>query len=447
MFRTAVRPLRILFLILVLFKPIGSYARNEPGLRPQQESDYGAKFFDQLRSLFGRFRDADLQRAFQTAAPIPCSELVEDRGEWREVAFFNDNRKLGDWYHSSLEEVRTDLAVYIFGGPCRGERGPVQLTTKFPVTESIDAYNEGKINFKQIAVNVNAPVSAIFDSRTQAYTFELPYMFLVSRLDGEGIYSLNPRSLADRDKFDDDVTDHWDCKAVRGADVTYQFLICRTTLSGRDAAASRNRNAAFGSSAYFILSDGKEAFSTVKLAFGDPPETQPELNTKAETHPSDRRPPETVPEAAPPTGAVWQLPDFRLAVVDVGEGEFRIRFNPETWKGKIGSSQVLSGQKMSSLQSAQPQEGADYCVWFPGFSSLTDQLLTEAPDEHISYSVKALNKDRTASASIVFDMKTHPGVHLGTLQCFFPRKESPASIGFDRWSSIVGDHLTLEVNR
>src|SRR2546430_12393893 len=37
-----------------------------------------------------------------------------------------------------------------------------------------------------------------------------------------------------------------------------QFLICRTTLSGRDDAASRNRNTAFGSSAYFILSDGKE---------------------------------------------------------------------------------------------------------------------------------------------------------------------------------------------
>jgi hypothetical protein len=446
MFRTAVRTLRVLFLILVLFKPIGSYARNEPGLRPQQESDYGAKFFDQLRSLFGRFRDADLQRAFQTAAPIPCSELVEDRGEWREVAFFNDNRKLGDWYHSSLEEVRTDLAVYIFSGPCRGEHGPVQLTTKFPVTESIDAYNEGKINFKQIAVNVNAPVSAIFDSRTQAYTFELPYMFLVSRQDGDGIYSLNPRSLTDRNKFDPDVTDHWDCKAVRGADVTYQFLICRTTLSGRDDAASRNRNTAFGSSAYFILSDGKEAFSSVKLSFGDT-ETPPAPNsTPPQPEASDRRPPQTIPETPPP-GAVWQLPDFRLAVVDVGEGEFRIIFNPETWKGKIRSSQVLSGQGMSSLESARPQEGADYCVWFPGFSNLMDRLLTEAPDEYVSYSVKAVNKDRTTSASIVFDMKTHNGVHLGTLQCFFPRRDSPASIGFDRWSSIVGDHLTLEVNR
>ena len=102
---------------------------------------------------------------------------------------------------------------------------------------------------------------------------------------------------------------------------------------------------------------------------------------------------------------------------------------------------------MSSLESARPQEGADYCVWFPGFSNLMDRLLTEAPDEYVSYSVKAVNKDRTTSASIVFDMKTHNGVHLGTLQCFFPRRDSPASIGFDRWSSIVGDHLTLEVNR
>src|SRR5947207_3269220 len=182
----------VLFSFLLLLGPAGIHAQNGRDVQPRQDSEYGARFFEQLRRLFGRFREAELQRAFQTAEPIPCSELVVDRGEWREVAFFNDNRKLGDWYRSNLEEVKLDPAVYIFNGPCRGERGPIQLTTKFPVTESIDAYNDGKIGFKQIAVNTNAPVSAIYQPRTQAYTFDLPYLFLMSRQGAETIYSLYP---------------------------------------------------------------------------------------------------------------------------------------------------------------------------------------------------------------------------------------------------------------
>src|SRR6185295_11306221 len=72
-------------------------AQRERQLEPPPPVEYGTKFFDQLRSLFGRFRDADLQRAFESASPIPCSELISDNGEWREVAFFNEDRRLGDW--------------------------------------------------------------------------------------------------------------------------------------------------------------------------------------------------------------------------------------------------------------------------------------------------------------------------------------------------------------
>jgi hypothetical protein len=32
-----------------------------------------------LRTIFGRFRDADLKRAFETARPIQCSDLVMAR--------------------------------------------------------------------------------------------------------------------------------------------------------------------------------------------------------------------------------------------------------------------------------------------------------------------------------------------------------------------------------
>jgi hypothetical protein len=44
-------------------------------------------------------------------------------------------------------------------------------------------------------------------------------------------------------------------------------------------------------------------------------------------------------------------------------------------------------------------------------------------------------------------MKTRAGIGLGTLQCFFPRAESAANIDFDRWVSVVGGHLTLEIRR
>ena len=146
--------------------------RNASGrYQPPEESAYGSKFFDQLRSIFGIFRDADLQRAFQMAEPIQCSELVVSKGEWRTVAFFNEDRSLGEWCRNSLEEVKADLSVYIFKGSCRGDQGTIQVTTEFPVGASIDAYNEGKIGLDQVDVNVNAPVSAVFDPENSGIQF------------------------------------------------------------------------------------------------------------------------------------------------------------------------------------------------------------------------------------------------------------------------------------
>src|SRR6478672_5610744 len=63
-------------------------------LQPSDNGQYGRRFFVQLRGIFGRFRDADLQRVFETAQPIQCSELINDKGEWRTVAFFNEKREL-----------------------------------------------------------------------------------------------------------------------------------------------------------------------------------------------------------------------------------------------------------------------------------------------------------------------------------------------------------------
>src|SRR5262249_53307987 len=150
---------------------------------------------------------------------------------------------------------------------CRGEHGPVQLTTKFPVTETLNAFNERRITFDQIEVNVNAPVRVSFDAQTNAYSFDLPYLFLISHDDTGNLYSLTPARLTEREQYATDVLDHWDCKSITAENVTYQFLICRTTT--RPRGQSRNLAPAFGASAYFILSDGQEAISNVKLSFSD----------------------------------------------------------------------------------------------------------------------------------------------------------------------------------
>ena len=443
--RIAVRALRVLLLICVLLVPAIIHAQRERQIQPPEESAYGSKFFDQLRSIFGIFRDADLQRAFRMAQPIQCSELVVSKGEWRTVAFYNEDRSLGEWCRNNLEEVKADLAVYIFKGACSGDQGPIQVTTKFPVGAGIDAYNEGKIGLDQVDINVNAPVSAAFDLTTQAYSFELPYLFLVGQRSSGNVYSLQAPHR--EDSYATDVTSRWECKAVKSNDVTYRFLICRTATAARNKAVrNQNRDLSFGASAYFILSDGMEAQTSVSLTFGDAGRPVDNSSAIASPVPSPRRPYLTREETVKPVGS-WQIPDVRSKVVDALKNEFRLRFSSQTWTGKIGSPEVLSDQKMSSPPSAKLQEGADYCTWHPVAADLVDRLLANEPDADVSYSVEAFDKNSLAAASIVFYMKTHAGIRLGTLQCFFPRAESGANIDFDRWVSVVGGHLTLEVRR
>jgi hypothetical protein len=439
-------PLCVLLLICVFGAPAGIYAQHERQMQLPEESAYGSKFFDQLHSIFGMFRDADLQRAFQMAQPIQCSELVIGKGEWKTVAFYNEDRSLGEWCRNSLEEVKSDLSVFAFKGPCKGDQGTIYVTTKFPVGERIDAYNDGKIGLDQIDVNVNPPVSAAFDSKTQAYSFDLPFLFLSGQRHSGNIYSLMAAHLDDR--FATDVADHWQCKAVKSNDVTYRFLICRTeTVPRKITAGNQNRNPMFGSSAYFILSDGMEAQSSVRLSFGDAPRPVDDVQDTKAPAPSQRTVPSLIrEETAKPVGD-WQIPDLRSKVVDVAKNSFRLRFSPQTWTGKISSPVVLANQKMSSFPPAKPQEGVDYCAWHPEALNLVDSLLKSQPDADVSYSIEAFDKNSKSAASIAFSMKTQAGIRLGTLQCFFPRIESAATINFDRWVSVVGGHLLLEIQR
>ena len=403
------------------------------GVALGQADRYDRKFFIQLRGVFGRFRDSDLERVFDQAKPIQCSELINDEGEWRTVAFFNENRELGDWYRRNFDEVKTDPAVFIFKGVCRGEHGPVQLTTKFPVTETIEAYNQRRIDFDEIAVNMNPAVRAGFDPPTEAYTFELPYLFLVNERDGEHLYSLDPPRLVDRYNYARNVVDSWSCKSVVAENVTYQFLICRTTTLPRNLA-ERNYGRAFGASAYFILSDGKEASSSVKLSY-DSDDSKHTIEDPGAT-------PEADNAAGAATPLQWEIPEPEEKIVDVVRDEFRLSFAPQTWSGRIGVAQVLYAKRISSLEAAKPAEGADYCMWLPGSADTAPRLLTNDP---VAYGVTARNQDGQSSTSIDVSMNTPAGVHLGTLQCIFPRASSATAIDFQRWTSIVGDQLLLEV--
>src|SRR5215471_9949961 len=83
-----VGPLTIVTALLI--SPALSAQRERQMVTPLDENDqYGQRFFDQLKAVFGRFRDSDLQRAFESAHPIQCSEVINQKGEWRPVAFFN----------------------------------------------------------------------------------------------------------------------------------------------------------------------------------------------------------------------------------------------------------------------------------------------------------------------------------------------------------------------
>jgi hypothetical protein len=158
-------------------------------------------------------------------------------------------------------------------------------------------------------------------------------------------------------------------------------------------------------------------------------------------------PAETAPAPVVDAGAIgWQAPGYRSMLVEVGNSEFRIRFNPQVWVGRIASSQVVSNQKVAGLASAKPADGADYCVWSPGAGDMINRLLSDEPDKDVSYSVSGLDKGAGQStASVSFAMKTLTGTRLGTLQCFFPRTDAAGEVGYDRWTSIVGSQLKLEV--
>jgi hypothetical protein len=248
-------------LIVAVVMAEDAYGRGGRQVPPQEGVEYGGDFFDQLYRMFARFTEGDLRQVFRTARPIQCSELVSDNSEWRDVAFFGGKR-FGDWVRTSRVEVKNDPAVYIFTGLCRSQQWTVQVTTKVPFQESLEAFRKAEDPVRKIQVKVNPPVNASFNRDNKSYTFELPYLFRGKDDNGGNVYTLNPRSLSDR--YVTHITSRWECKAVAEEYVTYKFLICYTALFGHDPVDikpdSRDKSASaisFGASGYLILSDGK----------------------------------------------------------------------------------------------------------------------------------------------------------------------------------------------
>jgi hypothetical protein len=426
---------RLLLLVFALLLASRADAQREREV-PPQDSDYGAKFFDQLEKIFGRFRDADLRRIFQMAQPIRCADLVIDKGEWREVAFFNENHDLGAWSRTSLDEIKSDLAVYTFKGACGGQRASAQVTTKFPIEESVKAYRAHRIQFSDIEVNVNAPVTATFDPDTQAYSFDLPYMFRETDRNRQRIYTLIPPTASDR--YATDVKNHWDCKRVTADDLTYQFLICHTTLVPRNYAPGRDsRNDVFGSSAYTILSDGKEATSSVRLNFDTSAgTTAPE--GKAPDAVNDRVPqPQPTPREADST---WRPVTAARKLIDVGQSEFRLRFAPDAWRGKIGQAEWLADGAINSTPAARNKS---YCAWHVTSRDRVAQLIMPASNEAVGYSL-GFRKQSQTGVSAIFELQSDAGAAVGMLECLFAQSQTPADITVGQFRAIVGSNIELE---
>jgi hypothetical protein len=395
---------------------------------PLENDQYGQRFFDQLKAVFGRFRDSDLQRAFESAHPIQCSELINQKGEWRPVAFFNENRELGSWYRQSFEQVRHDVSAYLFKGTCRGKHAALQLTTKYPVVESLEAYQHGSISIDDVEINVNPPVRTSFDSESHAYVFDLPYLFFVRYQRLAKIYSLEPSQLTDQ--YATDVLDHWECKSVKDQAVTYQFLICRATLVSRDKRVS-GLGSGFGASAYWILSDGREAGSTVKLTYNDADNVTHLIEGSRAADDSEGQ-----------DTAEWEPPDSTEKILDLVNDELRVLFS-EAWKGKIGSAQFISGQHLTSLPSSYAVPGVDYCSWLPKAAAVSD-LLINPQDNSFRYSLTPEEQNPPSSA-VKLKVNTREGRELASLTCVFANESNLSNIMFGRWESILGEFLKVEV--
>jgi hypothetical protein len=371
------------------------------------QAQYDERFFAALRSVFDTFNRTDLQRVFQSAPRIACTELL---GDWRTAAFFSEDNNLERWFYKTFEEVQADLSRYIFQGDCKKESADLDVVSRFPVRDSMDAYNRKEIEFDRIGYKVNAPVKARFDSRAKAYAFELPYLFVTGRNGDNSTYSMMPPNAAA--KYAQEVTNRWECKSVKNAELTYRFLLCRTAIVPRNPTArNSNGESVRGKAAYILLTDGKEARSTTVLSF------------------------------ATDDVATGKSAATMSKIADLSREDFLLRFVKPSWESRIASTTVLAGGQFVAAESGASLNG-DHCEWRP--SSPATSVLVDDSDKTTQYYLTRSDRDGSSPASFQFDARTPANVRLGLLRCAFPGTDSAAALEMTRLLSIFGDHLRIE---
>jgi len=371
------------------------------------QAQYDERFFEALKSVFDTFNKADLQRVFQTAPRIDCFELL---GDWRTTAFFSEDNNLERWFYKTFEEVQADLSRYIFNGDCKKESADVDVVSRFPLRDSMEAYNRREIDFDRIVYKFNAPVKAKFDSRAKAYAFELPYLYLTGRNGDNSTYSMMPPNAAA--KYAQEVTNRWECKSVKNADLTYRFLLCRTAIVPRNRTDhNSDGNSVRGTAAYILLTDGREARSSTVLSF------------------------------ATDDAAVSKSAATLSRIVDLGREDFLFRFVNRSWESRIGSTTVLAGGQFVVAESGTALKG-DYCEWRP--QSPATSVLVDETDKTIQYYMTRSDRDGSSPASFLFDARTAANVRLGLFRCAFPGTDSASALEMKRLLNIFGDHIRIE---
>src|SRR5215510_1169775 len=263
-----------------------------------QNPDFGARFLDDLQTLFGRLEASELDSAFQRAKAIRCSDLIGKSGEWKDVGFLNDNRNLAAWHYEDIDSVKSDPVRFVFSGMCSTEQASLRLATRYPVKESYEQFRKGTIPLSKVAVRDNPPVSVLFDRSTDSYTFQLPFLYAEVASRAETTYTLTPPTAASRPE--PGLAAEFRCKAISDADLTYRFLLCRTAFINLNATNSKERIPdSPGSWAYYIFSDGREASSTVNLSFENEPAASRTAKPEREISPPARNT-EEVWNAVPP---------------------------------------------------------------------------------------------------------------------------------------------------
>jgi hypothetical protein len=366
---------------------------------------FGRKFFDDLRTVFGRLERSDLDRAFREAKAPQCSELVGQTAEWKHVAFINDDRSLAAWHFDSIEDVKKDPSKYVFSGNCRSETDALRVATSLPVQEHLKD--------SLVVLRDNNPVKAAFDRRSQAYVFSLPYLYVDRKSGLDTVYTLLPPMLSSKPAKD--VEEELRCKALSDPELTYRFLLCRTRLLQQlGGRASANQIRAIsdlpGGAAYSILSDGREAVSSVKLTFADPIE-EPSNNASGR----------------------WETPPPNVSLADLARQELRLTFNPASWNPQSSGAQFLANGAASDVASSSKTGFHDYCAWFPASKSFSMEDIPAV----VTFHAPELNR-----LSADFDLNSGAR-RPGTLICYFDQVDSPAQINVSRWRTAVGNLIIL----